>query len=110
MNSTVRALSSTGMSGTPRPNFGGAGRGTVPANARPAQGTTQITEPDLAQWLVTPEARALEGTWVLLTNEYAVIDSDLSPSDLIDRHPEEQTPYVVYVEPGGYHVRGYRLS
>ncbi len=34
-----------------------------------------------------------------MSDDYDVVDSADSPSELMDRHPEERTPIVVFVRP-----------
>jgi hypothetical protein len=63
---------------------------TPPAQPEPEQS-------GLIEWLASPEARRFEGRWVLLSDEYDVVDVDDSPSALMDRHPEERTPIIVFV-------------
>lgn len=53
----------------------------------------------LADWLETPEARQLVGQWVLLTRDYDVIDSAPRPSELLDRHSDIRSPFIVFVRP-----------
>ena len=70
--------------------------------SQPTQ-TVPETEPNepagLADWLATPEARELEGRWVLLAHDYEVIDHASKPSELFDRHPDINTPFIVFVKP-----------
>ena len=49
--------------------------------------------------MATPEARELEGRWVLLSHDYEVIDHASKPSELFDRHPDINTPFIVFVKP-----------
>ena len=53
----------------------------------------------LVEWLRTPEARQYEGRWVLLNDEFEVIDDDHSPSNLLRRNRHVSTPLVVFVDP-----------
>ncbi len=64
------------------------------------------SRPGLAQWLQSEEARRLSGLWVLLTDDLEVVDSAPSPSPLLDRHPEDRSPLVVYVQPDDVDVIG----
>lgn len=59
-----------------------------------------VEEPaGLVEWLATPEARELVGRWVLLTRDYEVIDHASRPSELLDRHPDNRSPFIVFVRP-----------
>lgn len=53
------------------------------------------------QWLTSPAAQPYAGRWVLLSDDFQVLDSANSPSDLLDRHPDVATPTVVLVDPAG---------
>jgi len=53
----------------------------------------------LIEWLGTQEARQYEGQWVLLRDDFGVIDHAHSPTDLLRRHPDFRTPMVVFVDP-----------
>lgn len=53
----------------------------------------------LIEWLGTREARQYEGQWVLLGDDFGVIDHAHSPTDLLKRHPDLRTPMVVFVDP-----------
>lgn len=53
----------------------------------------------LIEWLGTPEARQYEGQWVLLSDDFGVIDHAHSPTDLLRRHPNLRTPLVVFIDP-----------
>jgi hypothetical protein len=55
----------------------------------------------LIEWLGTREARQYEGQWVLLSDDFEVIDHAHSPTDLLKRHPDLRTPMVVFVDPPG---------
>jgi hypothetical protein len=59
-----------------------------------------VEEPaGLVEWLATPAARELVGQWVLLTPDYEVIDYASRPSELLDRHPDNRSPFIVFVRP-----------
>jgi hypothetical protein len=47
----------------------------------------------------TPEARRFEGRWVMLDDDLQVVDHDSSPTALLDRHQEDRTPTVVFIDP-----------
>jgi|SRR5215204_1373801 len=66
---------------------------------QPAPQTESNGPVGLAEWLATPEARELEGRWVLLSHDYEVIDHASKPSELFDRHPDINTPFIVFVKP-----------
>lgn len=53
----------------------------------------------LIEWLRTPVARQYEGQWVLLSDDFGVIDHAHSPTDLLRRNPNLRTPLVVFVDP-----------
>lgn len=55
----------------------------------------------LIEWLGTRAARQYEGQWVLLSDDFEVIDHAHSPTDLLKRHPDLRTPMVVFVDPPG---------
>jgi hypothetical protein len=55
----------------------------------------------LVEWLGTPEARQYEGQWVLLNDDFGVIDNDHSPTVLLQRNRDIRTPLVVFVDPPG---------
>lgn len=83
-------------------------RGTEPHFGRPSSTRSEAPAPaprpqsdahGLVEWLASPAARQFEGRWVLLSDDYDVVDSADSPSELMDRHPEERTPIVVFVRP-----------
>jgi hypothetical protein len=63
----------------------------------------RVTRPDfdepagLAEWLGTPEASQFVGRWVLLTRDYEVLDYASRPSELLDRHPDNRSPFIVFV-------------
>lgn len=72
------------------------------AAQRPSEtAQTPPESPGLANWLRSDEARRLAGRWVLLSEDFRVLDSDLSPSGLLQRHPNEVAPRVVLVDPPG---------
>jgi hypothetical protein len=76
-----------------RPSSTRSGEGIVPT-------PRQENEPNgLAEWQATQEAKELEGRWVLLTHDYEVIDHASKPSELFDRHPDIDTPFIVFVKP-----------
>jgi hypothetical protein len=54
---------------------------------------------DLTDWLRSTDARRYEGRWVLLDDNLAVLDSDTSPTSLLQRNSERGTPLVVFVDP-----------
>ncbi len=58
-----------------------------------ARGRRPVTD-----WLRTKEARHYQHEWVLLADDFTVIDSASSPSELLARHPNEPAPTVVFVE------------
>lgn len=76
------------------------------ARARPAATVTAAAPEGLHQWLTSPEARAYAGHWVLLDDALQVLDAAPSPSELLDRHPEEATPVVVFVDAAGVSFAG----
>ena len=86
-------------SGTPLPKFGRIGA-TTPTGTPRAAASTQAAPSGLPAWLATEEARRLAGRWVLLTDDFKVIDSCETPRELLDSHPEDRTPFIVYVDPG----------
>jgi hypothetical protein len=45
--------------------------------------------------------RKFAGQWVLLTDDYEVIDAGLNPGALMTRHPEIVTPFIMYLAPEG---------
>lgn len=47
------------------------------------------------------DRRKFGGQWVLLTDEYEVIDAGLNAGALLAGHPEIITPFIVYIEPAG---------
>ncbi len=53
----------------------------------------------LVEWLGTPEARRLEGRWVLLSDDFEVTNHDHSPSQLLRRNRGVIAPLVVFVDP-----------
>lgn len=57
--------------------------------------------PGLAEWLRSNAARSLAGRWVLLSDEFEVIDSAASPGELLAAHPDAASPLVVFVQPPG---------
>jgi hypothetical protein len=67
---------------------------TMAPAAAPDANADSVTE-----WLRGADARRFERRWVLLDDALNVVDSDPSPSALLDRHPDESTPLVVYVDP-----------
>jgi hypothetical protein len=77
----------------------GTMRGPVPTvprfNAEPS---------GLVEWLGTRQARQYEGQWVLLRDDFGVIDHAHSPTDLLRRHPDPRTPMVVFVDPAGINL------
>lgn len=83
--------------GTRQPEFG------RPSNTRDDQvGSVprENSEPaGLAHWLTSAEVKKYEGQWVLLTDDYEVKDSAPTPSELLNRHPEEMSPFIVFVRP-----------
>jgi hypothetical protein len=95
---TLGTATTSGSYSTPTPT--GAQPPTAPEPAQP-QPEAVVPEGRIADWLSTEEARRHEGTWVLLDDKLHVIDSAISPSDLLTRHPEEASPTVVFVEPSG---------
>lgn len=95
-NTNPRVFAGVGSS-TPPPRFawstgGGTGGAGTPIPA--------VTEPEgLTDWLATPEAQRWAGQWVLLSDDFEVLDSGPSPRALLDAHPEDRTPFIVYVGP-----------
>jgi hypothetical protein len=59
--------------------------GTVAATVE--RGTNSTPESPLSVWLRSEGARAYEGRWVLLDPALTVLDTDLSPTALRERHP-----------------------
>lgn len=95
------------MTETPRVGVVGSGTGQ-PRFGQPSSTRNEPVEPatrpgperrELAEWLASPEARRLEGRWVLLSDDYEVKDSAATPSELFERHPEERAPFIVFVRP-----------
>lgn len=82
---------------TPRPRFSGPNS----TRSEPLVPTPQPeSEPTgLIEWLGTQEARQFEGQWVLLSDDFEVIDHAHSPTDLLQRNPDLRTPMVVFVDP-----------
>ena len=66
-------------------DFNTAG-GTVATTVQ--SGTSVVPESQASAWLRSEQARQYEGRWVLLSESYAPLDSDLSPSALESRHPQ----------------------
>lgn len=56
-------------------------------------------EGGLIEWLASPESRRFEGRWVLLSDDYDVVEAADSPAELMDKHPEERTPIILFVRP-----------
>lgn len=90
-----------------------AGAGTAPQFGQSGSTRSEQTTPaagsdskhgGLIEWLASTEARRLEGRWVLLTDDFEVVDSAETPSDLLDRHPEDRTPFVVFVDPSNVNL------
>jgi hypothetical protein len=55
----------------------------------------------IATWLATPQARQFAGRWVLLNEDLAPLDADLSPTALQNRHANSGgRDVVVFVQPG----------
>ena len=93
---------STGNTGTGQPRFGqpsGTRSEPVPPVSPPAREPAGLT-----RWLASAEARRLEGRWVLLTDSFEVVDSALSPSELLDGHEDERTPLIVFVDPSNVNL------
>ena len=66
----------------------------------PRSNPDATTKPEIVNWLRSALARSYEGHWVLLRPpNLDVIDSDLSPSALKTRHPDQDPPLIVYVRP-----------
>jgi hypothetical protein len=59
----------------------------------------QSAQRDVTAWLHSPEARQYEGRWVLLSDQLQVLDSDSSPTALLQRHQHVQAPLIVFVDP-----------
>lgn len=73
---------------------------TTGEGAPPVATTTRVTPPDgLREWSTSEEARQYEGRWVMLNNDLTVVDADVSPSALLQRHPDVAAPTIVYVHP-----------
>lgn len=88
--------------GTPAPEFGQApGAGATGPTGSTGPSERQFEPTGLSDWLGTDDARRLAGRWVLLTNDFRVIDSRETPKELLDAHPEERAPFIVYVDPSG---------
>lgn len=51
----------------------------------------------LVEWQGSELAKPYEGQWVLLADDYDVIDSDCSPSELFKRNSEVRCPNIVFV-------------
>jgi hypothetical protein len=66
-------------------DFSTAG-GTI--EAKVASGTAVVSESPISTWLRSEDARIYEGHWVLLDDHARdVLDHDLSPTALRERHP-----------------------
>ncbi len=100
------------MSEASRTDFGALRSRTTMRPFRQASGTPQREhasvlpqfEPEptgLIEWLGTQAARQLEGQWVLLSDDFEVIDHAHSPTDLLKRNPNTSTPLIVFVDPPG---------
>jgi len=74
-------------------------RSTQDRPVTPARSRNPEEPAGLAEWLKTPEASRHVGQWVLLTHDYEVIDSALSPSELLDHHRDITNPLIVLVKP-----------
>jgi hypothetical protein len=58
------------------------------------------SEPDgLLQWLGSSEARRFEGRWVLLNDEFDVLDHARTLTELAQRNRDARTPIIVFVDP-----------
>ena len=53
----------------------------------------------VAQWLRSEAAQDYEGLWVLFDEGGSVLDADLSPTALRDRHQDLAGGLVIYIEP-----------
>ena len=93
---------------------GGSGTAIYSPSAGSAHGTTELPDqsitkppstPDLAEWLDSDDAQQYAGQWVLLSNEFVILDADASPAELLYRHPEMKSPRIIFVQP-----RGVRLT
>ena len=87
-----------------------ASTGTTPSNFSQPSSTgaagaqrspTETQTPGLAEWLQSESARQLAGRWVMLSDNFEVIDSAVSPSELLGKHPDAMSPLVVFVQPHG---------
>lgn len=73
--------------------------GSAYADAKAPPRKTPSRKPSsLVEWMTSSEATKLQGRWVLLSDSFDVIDYANSPSTLLDRHPDEKTPIIVFVD------------
>lgn len=93
---------STGRTGTGQPRLG---QPSGTRNESTARASAPAREPaGLTGWLASAEAKRLEGRWVLLTDDFEVVDSAFSPSELLDRHEDDRTPLIVFVDPSNVNL------
>jgi len=85
----------TGPGSFSHPTSSGAQHASAPTGAQAP------SAPGLAEWLHSDAAKALGGRWVLLSDSFEVIDSAQSPGELLDGHPDESSPLIVFVQPQG---------
>jgi hypothetical protein len=52
----------------------------------------------VSQWLRSQDARPYDNQWVLLSDEYEVLDADASARALVSRHAGVADPLVVFVQ------------
>ena len=94
----------------PSPGTGTTSPRYSPSSGTPQQGQSAAlpqfeSEPTgLIEWLGTQEARQYEGQWVLLSDDFEVIDHAHSPTDLLKRNPNLRTPLIVFVDPPGINL------
>jgi hypothetical protein len=84
--------------GTPMPQFGQPSA-TLRQERNSALAQFESEPSGLVEWLGTREARQYEGQWVLLSDDFEVIDHAHSPTDLLRRHNDLRTPMIVFVDP-----------
>jgi hypothetical protein len=80
--------------GRTRPQFGEASR--TPQERAATQFEHEPS--NLLEWLGSPQARQLEGRWVLLSDDFEVLDYAQTLTELKQRNPEVRTPIIVFVD------------
>jgi hypothetical protein len=85
--------------GSTSPKRFSAPEGTAPSASPRRQ--EPVSTPGLNGWLKSQTARSLAGRWVLLSDDFDVLDHATSPGELLERHPHDRSPTVVFVEPQG---------